>query len=178
MNEKTEKITHSELCIAAYRWGKGTAGCKFGFREFSCGGISQYRYLESPDYLGFFRQFGKVYSVLVECKSSRSDFFADDKKWFRHDDESQFGSYRFYMVPAGLVHQNEVPEGWGLLYAKPRVGLPGYYTVRLMKSPPGWKPRLVGDARKCGIIELEIMYDALNRMQNVTLFESMFYDRR
>jgi hypothetical protein len=53
--------------------------------------------------------------VLVECKVTRSDFLADRAKPFRLKPEQGVGCERFYLIPAGLVRQEETPAGWGLL---------------------------------------------------------------
>lgn len=66
---------------------------------------------QEPDAIGW-RNNGA--SILVECKASRSDFFADRKK-FHNVANCSMGSYRFYLTPAGLVRPAEVPEPWGLL---------------------------------------------------------------
>ena len=56
-------------------------------------------------------------STLVECKTSRSDFFSDQKKPHRAmEDHLCVGNYRYYMTPPDLVQPSEVPAGWGLLW--------------------------------------------------------------
>ena len=59
---------------------------------------------------------------MIECKASRADFFADRKKPARqHPDVMGLGHGRYYMTPPNLVRADEVPEGWGLLWAGKRV---------------------------------------------------------
>lgn len=65
---------------------------------------------EIPDAIGW--RYG--HSVLVECKVSRSDFFADAAKPHRIHGSGP-GEVRYFMVPEGLVKAAELPEGWGLL---------------------------------------------------------------
>jgi hypothetical protein len=65
-----------------------------------------------PDAIGWKRA---CHSVLVECKVTRSDFLADRAKPFRFKPEQGVGCERFYLVPAGLVRPEELPQGWGLL---------------------------------------------------------------
>lgn len=61
---------------------------------------------------------GQKRSAVFESKVSRSDFFADRKKWHRR----LFSTHprvtdEWYVTPAGLVKVDELPEGWGLLEA-------------------------------------------------------------
>jgi len=74
--------------------------------------------IEVPDAIGWLNA-GKC-SVLIECKTSRSDFLADAKKMFRRRQEHGMGRYRFYMAPVGLLAADEMPEHWGLLEVRGR----------------------------------------------------------
>jgi hypothetical protein len=65
-----------------------------------------------PDAIGWKRA---CHSVLVECKVTRSDFLADRAKPFRLKPEQGVGCERFYLVPAGLLRAEDLPQGWGLL---------------------------------------------------------------
>ena len=56
-----------------------------------------------------------AHSVLVECKASRADFFADKEKFFRRQENYGMGDKRYYAAPAGLICPAELPRGWGLL---------------------------------------------------------------
>ena len=67
---------------------------------------------EVPDAIGW----KEGISTLIECKTSRSDFLKDLKKYFRIRPESGMGRYRYYMCPNVLIHEDELPEKWGLLY--------------------------------------------------------------
>ncbi|MDD5701598.1 MAG: hypothetical protein PHU23_06050 [Dehalococcoidales bacterium] len=80
---------------------------------------------EIPDVIGFRGD----YSVLIECKVSREDFKADQNKPHRdHFSGVGMGNYRFYLVQSGLITAEELPEGWGLLYAHPK-------TISINKHP-------------------------------------------
>lgn len=57
-------------------------------------------------------------SAMAEIKVSRGDFFADAQKPERT--AGGLGNYRFYVCPEGLIQPDELPKGWGLLYAKGR----------------------------------------------------------
>lgn len=62
---------------------------------------------EIPDALGWLPN---GWSIMVECKTSRSDFLADKKKGDR-----RLGQERYYLTPKGLLDPTQVPEPWGLL---------------------------------------------------------------
>jgi len=99
-------MEHSELIKRAAKW----LAPKYGVV------LTEYHCLttEIPDVLGF----NKSESILIECKVSRSDFFHDTQKACRNNGKHHFGNKRYYLVPDGMVAACEVPEGWGLLYAK------------------------------------------------------------
>ncbi|MFA5352707.1 MAG: hypothetical protein WC291_00600 [Thermodesulfovibrionales bacterium] len=65
---------------------------------------------ETPDAVGWVN--GRC--ILVEAKTTRSDFFADRKKMARLPDKNALGHWRFYLTPPGLLRAEELPEGWGL----------------------------------------------------------------
>lgn len=103
---------HDELVKRAARWLKGTCGCSAvltELRAFTASG-------ECPDAVGW----RSNYSILVECKASRSDYLADKKKAFRLDAGRGIGTYRFYLCPPGVIELVDLPEAWGLLYAEKR----------------------------------------------------------
>lgn len=56
---------------------------------------------------------------LIEVKTSHADFLADRKKWVRTPAaelaDKQLGNYRYYLYPEGIIKEEELPEGWGLL---------------------------------------------------------------
>ena len=66
------------------------------------------------------------------------------------------GDFRYYLVPDGMVTADEVPEGWGLLYAKPR-------TIRVIKKVYfGYKTNRFGTSHdKNMMAEFMIMYSTL-----------------
>ncbi len=100
---------HTVLVNAAYSWVIKNAHCGVALKELytaACNG-------EYPDVIGF-GAWG--HSVLIECKTSRSDFHADKKKAFRIYPEIGMGSQRFYCCPTNLLKVEDLPEGWGLIY--------------------------------------------------------------
>jgi len=98
-------MTHSQLVDKAVRWLRGYR-CGVVLSEQACVGG------ETPDAIGWKRA---CHSVLVECKITRSDFLADRAKPFRLKPEKGVGCERFYLVPAGLIRREELPQCWGLL---------------------------------------------------------------
>ena len=66
---------------------------------------------ERPDAIGW-RHDGQC--VVVECKTSRTDFLADRAK--AHRASLGLGHERFYLSMPGVVRPADVPEGWGLLH--------------------------------------------------------------
>ena len=59
--------------------------------------------------------FSSVYSTMIECKISRSDFLADKKKFFRRSPEFGMGNYRIYCAPRGVITESDLPDKWALL---------------------------------------------------------------
>jgi len=104
---------------------------------------------EQPDVLAWS---GGV-SILIEVKTSRSDFAADAKKHFRQHPEFGMGRYRYYLAPSGVLAVNDMPDKWGLLeWDGKRIRVVStaefqeqhavYYEVRMLQSalrrlPPG-----------------------------------------
>lgn len=108
----TSPFTHKELCIIAATWLKNTLKCTISINEPK--GIK-----ENPDAIGWKFTYGttaKEGSILVECKTSRSDFKADAKKLFRQEPTKGIGNWRYYMCPEGIISESELPDKWGLAY--------------------------------------------------------------
>jgi hypothetical protein len=104
-------MTHAQLVRMAEQWLRRRYRCGIVLSEQSCASG------EMPDVIGWK---GKCRSVLVECKVSRADFFADREKPFRRDPSQGMGCERFYLTPAGLIEKSELPQGWGLLECRSR----------------------------------------------------------
>ena len=98
-------MTHARLVMMAVRWLRGYR-CGVVLSEQACASG------EMPDAIGWK---GACHSVLVECKVSRADFLADRAKAFRSHPELGVGCERYYLVPAGLLSERDVPAGWGWL---------------------------------------------------------------
>lgn len=100
-------MTHKELVERAKAWLKGRRRCCFVVTE-----PQGHAFREWPDAIGWtYRGF----SVLVECKASLSDFYADRRK--RNRAIFGMGDQRFYMTRPGLIvpERHTLPDNWGLV---------------------------------------------------------------
>ena len=101
-----DNITHDELVKAGIDWFKNDLKSKIVLSESrGFGG-------EIPDVIAWKSGF----SFLIECKNSRSDFLADQKKYFRIFPDQGMGHYRLFLCQKDLIKPEELPNGWGLLY--------------------------------------------------------------
>lgn len=120
MAKVEHNFTHQQLVDIAARWLGNTVGCDAVLAELVLNSYSTSR--EIPDAVGW--KFGSS-SILIECKTSRSDFHADREKTFRKVQKLGIGRHRYYMAPRGILnaadmqvfddHKGFVPTGWGLL---------------------------------------------------------------
>ena len=67
---------------------------------------------EIPDVIGW----SGSSSILIECKASRADFLKDAGKKSRTT-KLGMAQRRYYLCPAGMIAEEEVPAKWGLLWA-------------------------------------------------------------
>ena len=108
--------THADLVERAARWLRSTKKCGVVLTEFVTSSP------ETPDAIGW--TYGGNWSILVECKTSLSDFYADSKKQGRSLLRAAgLGRERYYMAPAGVLSAEVVKRnrpGWGLLDVKGR----------------------------------------------------------
>jgi len=121
-------VTHDELVEIGRRWllrpwrnaaREGHSACAVVLTE-----LNTWNYTgEIPDVLGW--DVSKGRSILIECKTSVSDFRADAAKPFRRVPEEGIGTFRFFLAPAGLLPVDRLPAGWGFL----EVGDMGRVTV-------------------------------------------------
>lgn len=102
---KVEEMTHDDISDFAAERIK-----KMGYK-FACSNLTSRKHREHPDALGINTKGG---SILVEVKTSRADFFADQKKPFREKPKKGIGDQRIYLTTKGLVKPEEVPYGWML----------------------------------------------------------------
>lgn len=111
-------MTHNELSALAVKWLKrpnsqGGHGCLIACAELRSGWNG-----EIPDAIGFRLSGNTPQSVVVEAKTSRSDFLADKAKPHRIADG--MGNYRYFICPENLIKPDELPDGWGLLWVNAR----------------------------------------------------------
>lgn len=96
-------MTHKELVVIAKKWAYTRHDVVF--TERSCGEG------ELPDVIAFSYR----WSLMIECKASRSDFYADKRKYSRQNETDSIGNFRIYCCPKGLLSESEIPDGWALL---------------------------------------------------------------
>jgi len=122
-------MTHAQLVEKAVPW----------LRRYRCGVVLSEQACvsgEMPDAIGWKRA---SHSVLVECKITRADFLADRAKPFRLKPDQGVGSERFYLTPASLVRQEELPTGWGLLeYRRGRIEM-AHPSAKNLRTATGFR---------------------------------------
>ena len=99
-------MQHSTLVAMGIRWL--SRQCSVVLYELSA------RTDETPDVIGWASGPG---SVLIECKSSRSDFLRDRKKGVRRNPRTGMGHRRYYLCPPDVILLTDLPAKWGLLWA-------------------------------------------------------------
>ena len=155
-------MTHKQLVDVAHKWVLKNGSCGVVFKELKASTI----YNEIPDVIGF----GSfVHSVLIECKTSRSDFIADKKKYFRINSDKGVGRQRFYCCPTNLIKIEELPDGWGLIYVNDKfkaICLHNPYKGLPEVRHKGFEPNLDADRN--------IMYSALRRLQVKGLVKEIY----
>jgi len=122
-------MTHEKLVARAVNWLR-KYGCGVVLSEQSCASG------ETPDAIGWKRA---CHSVVVECKISRADFLADREKPFRTKPEKGMGCERYYLAASGLIHENELPLGWGLLELRGREVSVAVPASKKMRSAVGFR---------------------------------------
>jgi hypothetical protein len=122
-------VTHSQLVEKAVQWLRAYR-CGMVLSEQSCANG------EMPDAIGWKRP---CHSVLVECKISRADFFADREKPFRKQSKLGMGCERYYLTPRALLRQDELPAGWGLLEYYDRQVIQIHPSAKDLRSANGFR---------------------------------------
>jgi hypothetical protein len=98
-------VTHGQLVKLAENWLR-SRHCHIVLSEQTASSG------EVPDVIGWRRD---CRSIVIECKASRADFFADQKKLSRVDQELAMGCERYYLTPKQMIRPAELPSKWGLL---------------------------------------------------------------
>jgi hypothetical protein len=137
-------MTHKELVQRACHWLQGSARCPVVLYEVGAG-------YEIPDAMGW-RNGGRD-SILIECKTSKSDFLRDQDKSFRKFGTG-VGRYRYYFTPPKLIDISDLPDKWGLLEVQGS-------RVRCVKKPEGFN-------RDLAILykETSMLFKALHRQSD------------
>jgi len=140
-------MTHAELVIRGARWFKNNQNSNLRFPiilpEYKC-------YADSiPDVIGL----NHYHSAVIECKISRSDYFADQHKKHRQW-LVQLGNFRFYLCPNGLLKPTEINNGWGLLYCYPN-------KITIEKESNFFPPT---ETRQQ---EYQVMYSVIRRLMSI-----------
>jgi len=117
--QSDEKITHAKLIELGRGWLiKSYAACA-PYGHYGCALVltelcAATALGEQPDVLGY----STKTTILIECKTSRSDFHADKNKPFR-EFEQGIGGQRWYLAPKGIIPIEALPDKWGLLEVSP-----------------------------------------------------------
>lgn len=149
-------MKHKDLVEIAEKWLLKSKGCSFAFAELCAMTANG----ETPDAIGW----RSGYSILVECKTSRSDFHADKKKFFRKLPGQGMGNFRFFLCPEKIITPEDLPEKWGLIWVNSKG------KARQVVGPPGNCWGNYGRARqfyfeeKCSMSERDMMISALRRL--------------
>lgn len=159
--------THAELVARGARWLRNSYDCPVVLTE-----TATYSG-EIPDVIGWKRN-GR--SVMIECKSNRSDFLADAIKPHRKAPEIALGAERWYMIPAGediiRLASDDLPSDWGLIEVK------GNRCKIIVQARP--RKDLRSDiAKSC---EMRLLVASLHRVQcrlgNANLHDWLRWDNR
>jgi hypothetical protein len=136
-------MTHAQLVNLAIQWLR-RYGCSVILSEQAC--LSG----EMPDAIGWKKA---CHSVVVECKMTRGDFLADRAKPFRNNPQIALGCERFYFAPAGLIKNEDLPQGWGLLE---------YHGRKIELTHPGNKNMRTGQGFR---YEMNLLLASLRRVE-------------
>ncbi|WP_431229147.1 adenylosuccinate synthase [Burkholderia contaminans] len=161
-------FTHRELCDLAVRWlklphSRKGPGCTVAMSEVK-GDFNG----EVIDALGIRAGVYAECSIVIECKTSRTDYLADAKKPHRIQPERGMGRYRYFMAPEGMLRPTELPAGWGLIEVsqsgrmQPRQG----HIFLRRDDPDTWAHPHNRDA------EWTLLARMLNRVGNVEVLQN------
>jgi len=102
-------MTHADLVKRAARWLCGSQRCVVVMTEAACQCNSEF-----PDAIGWT---ARGSSILVECKTSLNDWYADQYKPSRRGGPAM-GRYRYYLMAPELTKRVATRAGpWGVLAA-------------------------------------------------------------
>lgn len=133
-------MTHDDLVLRGVAWLRRHHRCSRVFAEMVTGAP------ETPDLIGWRLGF----SMVVECKVSRSDMRRDSRKAHAHESRGM-GAFRWYLIPAGLHVRDLVPAHCGLAEVDG-------CRVRIIVEAPYREQRDMGS-------EAQVLLSALRRME-------------
>ncbi len=137
-------MTHGRLVRMAEDWLR-TQGCRIVLSEQTTDSG------EIPDAIGWR---SNCHSLVIECKVSRSDFLCDEDKRARRKQGAGMGRERYYLAPAGLIREKELPPDWGLL------------EVHRNKIKVSARPRVASALREKGLVaEMALLLASLRRVE-------------
>ena len=128
-------MTHADLVELGRKWLLRSSYSSHDMKRHSRMGCSVVltevtsHAFETPDVLGW-----SNVSILIECKASRADFLADQRKEFRKDPTKGMGDLRYYLAPDGLLKEEEIPQSWGFLEAYKKLPPRRGYEIRMRKE--------------------------------------------
>ncbi len=115
-------MTHQVLVGRAVRWLSGTMRCNPVLSGIASAG-------EVPDAIGWSSRWSRSGSIVVECKTSMSDFLRDKNKGVKHwmaEEEKvkarknpRIGRFRYFLTPLNLVGLPQLEKHYpnhGLLF--------------------------------------------------------------
>jgi len=148
-------VIHKDLVEISRCWLKGI-GCSVIITEQSSVFV-----MEKADAIGWYSST----SILVECKTSLSDFKNDQYKIARQTPELALGNWRVYLCENNVIPKKLIPKGWGLVYYcsdtskfKRIIGLPNanqWYLSPFESNLDSEKALLLAYIRKSKRLELE-----------------------
>lgn len=99
-------MNHAELVSRAVKWLGNFFHCRVILSEL----VAYTKSGETPDAIGWVHN----RAILVECKTSLSDFYADCRKRARRIGFPALGAWRFFLTPSGMIPKGKIRYGWGL----------------------------------------------------------------
>lgn len=117
-------MTHNELCEIARRWLKGSRQCYPVYSD--CASCN-----EIPDAIGWSSSWRWEGSHVVECKTSKSDFYRDKRKR-----QLRMGIFRFILCEPEIITVADIEKHMpdhGLLYvhgSRVKIVRPAYCRVK------------------------------------------------
>lgn len=141
--------SHSELTVIAANWLKNSIKCPVVAREIAANTVSR----ETPDAIGW----KSDCCYLIECKTSKTDFYKDKKKIARQEGFPALGNKRIYIAPKDILSPESIPKDWSL-YEVNEKGKVRYKT--------GPKVNETGKFSSCRTSETAILISIIRRLSN------------